>query len=163
MLRDPMRKRHAVLILVLSATAAAAQDYLPDRHRTPGALNPYVNQDNVKTTACVARWTHWVAPSAPYTNRVKVQQMRELGLQGTPDNYQEDHLVPLCVGGHPRDPRNLWPQPVKGRWTATIKDQLEGLVCRAVCRGKMPLEEGRAIFLDSPDWTKAYKQLAHLK
>jgi hypothetical protein len=61
------------------------------------------------------------------------------------------------VGGHPRDPRNLWPQPVKGKWTATVKDQLEASVCRAVCRGKMTLEEGRAVFLDEPDWTKAYK------
>ena len=152
-----MLRRHAALIPLLAATAAAAQDYLPDHDRTPGAVNAYVTQDNVKATACVARWTHWVAPSSMYTNRVKAQQMRELGLPGAPDSYHEDHLVPLCVGGHPRDPRNLWPQPVKGKWTATVKDQLETSVCRAVCRGKMTLEEGRAVFLDEPDWTKAYK------
>ena len=157
-----MLRSHAALILLLAATTAAAQDYLPDHERTPGAVNSYVTQDNIKATACVARWTHWVTPSLTYTNRLKVQQMRELGLQGAPGNYHEDHLVPLCVGGHPRDPRNLWPQPVKGKWTATLKDQLEASVCRAVCRGKMTLEEGRAVFLDEPDWTKAYKRFLDL-
>ncbi len=31
-----------------------------------------------------------------------------------PAHYQEDHLVPLELGGAPRDPRNLWPQPNDG-------------------------------------------------
>src|SRR5216683_2609243 len=30
----------------------------------------------------------------------------------TPAHYEEDHLVSLELGGHPRDPRNLWPE----RW-----------------------------------------------
>jgi hypothetical protein len=30
-----------------------------------------------------------------YTNRLKLQQMHELGLQGTPQDYHEDHLVSL--------------------------------------------------------------------
>jgi hypothetical protein len=81
--------------------------------------------------------------------------MRELHLHGTSQDYHEDHLVPLCVGGHPSDPRNLWPQPLTGKWTDRIKDQLEGSVCRAVCRGDMTLEEGRANFLQ-PDWTREY-------
>ena len=102
-----MLRRHAPFILLFVATVAAAQNYLPDHDRTPGAVNSYVTQDNVKATACVARWTHWVTPSSTYTNGLKAQQRRELGLEGAPDNYHEDHLVPLCVGGHPRDPRNL--------------------------------------------------------
>jgi hypothetical protein len=78
--------------------------------------------------------------------RIKAKQIRELGLPGTMRDYHEDHFVPLCVGGHPRDRRNLWPQPVKGRWTSAIKDQLEA----SVCRGDMTLQEGQAIFL-APD------------
>lgn len=42
--------------------------------------------------------------------------MRELGLPGTPQDYHVDHLVPLCVGGAPKDPRNLWPQPLEAKW-----------------------------------------------
>ena len=141
--------------LLASAIAWAEQGYVPDHERTPGAVYPYVTQDNVKETSCLASWTRRVRPSPSYTNRLKVQQMRELGLAGKIDDYEEDHLVPLCVGGHPRDRRNLWPQPVKGRWTSAVKDQLEASVCRAVCRGEMTLQEGQAIFLQ-PDWTKEY-------
>ena len=81
--------------------------------------------------------------------------MRALHFQGKAGDYEENHLVPLCVGTHPTDHRNLLPQPRRGKWSAKIKDQLEGSVCRAVCRGAMTLEEGRAIFL-RPDWTKEY-------
>ena len=42
--------------------------------------------------------------------------MRELGQAGSPNAYHEDHIVPLCAGGHPRDPKNLWPQPIRGQW-----------------------------------------------
>lgn len=83
--------------------------------------------------------------------------MQELGLPGKARNYEEDHLVPLCVGGHPTDYHNLWPEPRGGQWAAKFKDQLEASVCRAVCRGAMTLEEGRAIFL-APDWTKEYEK-----
>jgi hypothetical protein len=63
--------------------------------------------------------------------------MGELGLPGTIHDYHEDHLVPLCVGGHPSDERNLWPEPVDGKWNAAVKDQLESSVCRQVYRGDM--------------------------
>jgi len=33
--------------------------------------------------------------------------MRELGLAGNASAYREDHLVPLCAGGHPSDEKNL--------------------------------------------------------
>jgi hypothetical protein len=119
------------------------------------AINPYVTQANIKETACLAGWTRRIRPSSSYTNRIKSGQMGELELADDADNYHEDHLVPLCAGGHPRDPRNLWPQPVKGRWTAAIKDQLEASVCRAVCRGDITLQVGQEIFL-RPDWTQEY-------
>jgi len=81
--------------------------------------------------------------------------MRELSLEGSARDYQEDHLVPLCVGGAPRDPDNLWPQPLNGRWSAAVKDQLESSVCRQVCRGDITLKQGQAIFLQA-DWIQAY-------
>jgi len=88
--------------------------------------------------------------------------MRERALPGTAKDYHEDHLVPLCVGGDPSDPRNLWPQPIRGRWTDKIKDQLESSVCRAVCRGAMTLHEGQALFL-KPDWTQTYIKFFRLE
>ena len=88
--------------------------------------------------------------------------MRTLHLPGKASEYEEDHLVPLCLGGHPTDHRNLWPEPRDGQWAAKFKDQLEASVSRAVCRGAMTLEEGRAIFL-RPDWTKEYTEFFKLK
>jgi hypothetical protein len=36
--------------------------------------------------------------------------------------YTLDHLVPLSIGGHPTDKRNLWPQPKE---EALLKDRDE--------------------------------------
>ena len=88
--------------------------------------------------------------------------MRERQLPGKAKEYEEHHLVPLCVGGHPTDHRNLRPQPRRGQWSAKIKDQLETSVCRAVCRGAISLEAGRAIFL-RPDWTEEYEKFFELR
>jgi len=27
-----------------------------------------------------------------------------------PSHYEEDHFISLEVGGHPKDPKNLWPE-----------------------------------------------------
>jgi hypothetical protein len=86
---------------------------------------------------CAHGYTKTIRPPSSYTSHLKAKQMRELGLPGTTHDYHEDHLVPLCVGGHPSDPRSLWPEPVKGKWTAAVKDQLEASICRQVCRGHM--------------------------
>jgi hypothetical protein len=51
---------------------------------------------------------------------------------------------------------------VGSQWSAKFKDQLEASVCRAVCKGAMTLEEGRAIVL-APDWTKEYEKFFDLQ
>jgi hypothetical protein len=73
-----------VAAVLLSASIAAAQEYLPDHVRTPGVINPDVTQDNLAQTVCVSGWTKTIRPAVAYTNRLKLQQMHELGLQGTP-------------------------------------------------------------------------------
>ena len=148
--------------LTVGSGVAIAQNFIPDPARTPGAINPHVTQDNAALTVCVAGWTRTIRPTSSYTSKLKAQQMRTLHLPGSARDYEEDHLVPLCVGGHPTDHRNLWPQPRRGQWSAKIKDQLEASVCRAVCRGAMTLEEGRAIFL-RPDWTREYLKFFELE
>jgi hypothetical protein len=110
----------------------------------------------------VSGWTKTVRPSTDYTEKIKKRQMRELGLPGTSQSYHEDHLVPLCAGGHPTDPRNLWPQPLEGRWRDADKHQLEASVCRQLCRGDITLEQAQAIFL-APDWTREYVRFFELE
>ncbi|WSQ14928.1 hypothetical protein OG604_48450 [Streptomyces sp. NBC_01231] len=46
-----------------------------------------------------------------------------------------DHLVPLELGGAPRDPGNLWPEPHYGTKTAYTKNGSETKLKNAVCNG----------------------------
>ena len=155
MAKRDLRRTLLSWLTVLSAPAWAQQDYIPDHERTPGAINPDITQETISTTVCASGYTKSIRPPSSYTSRLKARQMRELGLPGTLRDYHEDHLVPLCVGGHPSDERNLWPEPVDGKWNATVKDQLESSVCRQVCRRDITLQQGQAIFL-APDWTREY-------
>jgi hypothetical protein len=66
--------------------------------------------------------------------------MAEYGLAGSPSGYQEDHLISLELGGHPTDPRNLWPEP---RPHAEEVDKVENELNRKVCAGEISLDEGR--------------------
>jgi hypothetical protein len=72
--------------------------------------------------------------------------------------YEEDHLVPLDLGGAPYDPRNLWPEPrvTPDGWNADLKDELEAVLSRQVCSGRVPLAEAQAAI--AADWTAAYNR-----
>jgi len=80
--------------------------------------------------------------------------MRAYGLTGTTADYEEDHLIPLEVGGDPRDPRNLWPEPRGGEPNAGEKDRFENYLHAQVCSGRMMLVDAqRAI---ATDWVSAW-------
>lgn len=98
-----------------------------------GALNDVVTQDTVDQTVCVPNWTAAIRPPAGYTSKLKLKQMRELGLTGSPTKYEEDHFIPLELGGNPTDERNLWPEPWDGEYGAHKKDLLENHLHRSVC------------------------------
>ena len=114
------------------SAVGTAPDYTPPL----GAVNPLVTQSNIGATICVRGWTRAIRPPLAYTAHLKREQMRERHLPGVPDDYQEDHFIPLDLGGHPTDPRNLWPQPIE---QAHRKDQWESGLNRAVCAGRMTL------------------------
>jgi hypothetical protein len=135
----------AALVLAVLALAAPAPDY-----STPiGALNPAVTQANINQTICVPGWTKTIRPPASYTNALKVKQMAARHLPGTPADYEEDHLVPLELGGHPRNPRNLWPQ----LWPqARVKDKWETGLRRMVCASRMPLSAAQRQIVDPVAW-----------
>jgi hypothetical protein len=107
---------------------------------TPGVVNPGVRQETIGRTICVQGWTRTVRPPTDYTSALKLRQMREYGLSGSPSAYQEDHLISLELGGHPTDPRNLWPEP---RPHAEEVDKVENELNRLVCSGNITLAEGR--------------------
>src|SRR5215472_4340170 len=101
---------------------------------TPGALNPDVTQATIHSTICVAGWTRTIRPPVEYTNALKLQQMRRYGETRSPSRYQEDHLISLELGGAPRDPRNLWPEPYP---RAAEVDKIENELNAKVCSGAL--------------------------
>lgn len=138
----------------------------PDPLITPGAANPQVTQRNIGETICSRRWsTKLIRPPAGYTSKLKRKQLREYGdtvhqaraqlinpSTGKVDTtrcvphsdnmacYEEDHLIPLEDGGHPTDPKNLFPEAYNTRVGGTImgahqKDVVEGFIHDEICYG----------------------------
>lgn len=138
----------------LFAVACWAQSTPPSG--APGALNPGVTQANVAKTICKSGWTKTVRPPASFTNKLKLKQMADLGLAGTSKDYEEDHRVPLELGGNPTDEKNLWPEPWARPYGAHEKDRLENALKRDVCHGALSLTGARAVFLG--DWWPEYKR-----
>ncbi len=149
-------------IAFAAITAAFYQPrYLPDPAVTPGAVNPAVTQQDIRETICRRGWTATVRPPEAYTERLKRQQLYGRGssyraLGERLRDYEEDHLIPLEAGGSPDDPRNLWPEPRFGEWSAAAKDHLEREINWRICHGRMTLAEGQAAFMG--DWTEAYRR-----
>jgi hypothetical protein len=135
---------------------------LPRRDITPGAINPAATQANLASTVCMAGWAQTVRPPAAYTSALKIAQIYQYAYDDRDvSHYQEDHLVPLELGGAPRDPRNLWPQPN----LATLpdgtsigskeKDDLEDVLHDRVCKGEMTLDEAQRSI--ARDWIAAWQ------
>ena len=72
------------------------------------------------------------------------------------DQYELDYLITPQLGGAP-DARNLWPQRYQARvWNAGVKDQLEDLLPRLVCEGRLDLRTAQRDI--AADWVSAYRK-----
>ena len=133
----------------LVAVAAVSSAYA----EPPGAVNPYVVQRNIGVTICRPNWTDTVRPPVRYTDRLKARQLgTTVGLR----LYEEDHMIPLTLGGHPTAVANLWPQLYAGACGARVKDRLEVHLNKLVCRGRLTLASARASI--RRDWRAAYRK-----
>ncbi len=135
----------------------AAGAVLPDRARTPGAVNPDVTQATIGRTICVSGWTATVRPSSSVTTELKVAQLDSgYAYKGDHDtsDYEEDHLISLELGGAPSDPRNLWPEPYGSREGARVKDQIENKLHALVCGHVIRLATAQHVI--ATNWWAAY-------
>lgn len=138
----------------LAGTCSQAYLPLPDPSCTPGSYNPDVTQSTIHSTICVSGWTTTVRPPTSYTNPLKAQGIIDYGYSDTSmSDYEEDHLVPLELGGAPSDPANLWPEPHYGVKTAYTKDGVETKLKNAVCGGQITLSSARSAI--RTNWTTA--------
>lgn len=114
-----------------------------------------MTQGNIRNTICVKGFTKKIRPPAYYTNALKKKQIRQYGYTDKdPKHYEEDHLIPLEVGGNPTDKANLWPEPRYGRWSAAKKDRLENKLHELVCHGALNLGEAQQEIRSN--WIAAY-------
>ncbi len=119
-----------------------------------GAFNPAVTEANFHDVICVGG-TSQFRPPVSYTNALKVKQIGEYGYKDTSTSaYEQDHFIPLALGGDPKSPQNLWPEPYSGQYGARLKDKLEYYLYRQTCDGKIPLAEARLALVD---WVSAYE------
>ena len=127
----------AVLLLQRGGSGRVGQSWLrASATLTPGVTNPDVTQRTIHSTICITGWTKTIRPPVDYTNRLKREQLAAWQLPGAPADYQEDHLISLGIGGHPTDPRNLWPEPLPH---AEEVDSLERDLRLRVCDGSITL------------------------
>ena len=160
----------------------------PDLAKTPGLTNMAVTQDNLASTICNPNFdTDTIRPPTSVTNSIKEMQMPEYGNSISDPNktcmlhsdnkacYEEDHLISLENGGHPRDPRNLWPQPYFTRIDGKVagarqKDVVENYIRNAICfgmagyeshgvaaHGSMSLKQGQETL--TGDWYACYLKI----
>ncbi len=126
---------------------------LPDLKCTPGATNRDVTQANIQSTICVTGYTATIRPPASYTAPLKVQSIHDYGYNDTNlSDYEEDHLIPLEVGGSPTSISNLWAQPRYGTYTADDKDSFENYLRAQVCSGSITLAEAQHEI--ATDWVR---------
>lgn len=116
-------------------------------------LNPDVTQATIGETICVKGWTATIRPPASYTNAIKVGRLRAQGLPlELIGDFKLDHRIPLALGGAPSDPRNLILQDADD---ADQKDDTERCFARAVCAGRISLEDAQRRIWS--DWKAAGK------
>jgi len=97
-----------------------------------------VTQGNIHSTICKRGWTAIIRPSESYTEALKRTQLRLYGdYAGSKlSSYEEDHLIPLELGGSPTSARNLWPEAHPSSYA---KDGVEAALNDAVCGGRVKL------------------------
>jgi hypothetical protein len=156
-----------LLILAVALPILMAPTYLPHPQDTPGATNPDITVHNLTHNICPPhtapdghRWTTKdVRPSASFTNKLKEKQLGTYYKgQGSDADTEEDHLIPLTIGGCPTCEKNLWPQPRTGPHPASEKDQCEVKTNKEICDGGVSLTMAqKGIAKNWIEWCKRYK------
>jgi hypothetical protein len=157
--------RWATAVAVVAVAVAAVSWLLP---RDPGqrdparieigalpvaALTPGATVDIDVRDVCddTPRPPQEIAPA------VRLAVLRSYGMESVPpEEYELDYLITPQLGGAP-DARNLWPQRYGARvWNASVKDQLEDLLPRLVCEGRVDLRTAQQEI--AADWVAAYRK-----
>lgn len=140
--------RFGILIGLMFSAQSVAAEVLP--------INPDVTAFTIQNTICVKGWTASIRPPVAYTNHIKKQRLREMGLPlELIGNFQLDHKLPLSLGGSPDDIHNL---VLQDHDEAEQKDVVERCLPAAVCSGVVNLHDAQVAIWR--DWRSAKKLCA---
>lgn len=115
------------------------------------ALNRDVTNAKAKQTICVAGYSKTIRPPSHETKQIKAGLLRAARIEASHiSDFELDHIIPLSLGGHPRDLTNLELQPWAGERGARRKDALELRLHNLVCRDGMSLNDAQACIAE--DW-----------
>ena len=145
-----------------SAALQQTQPIYPNPTLTPGAINQDITQDNISQNICNKSWsTKSIRPPVSYTNKLKIEQIKEYGYKDTNvADYEEDHFIPLEIGGNPTSSDNLWPEPYLSpdqQGGAKQKDKVENFLHQQICSGAMTLKQAQSAIVN--DWYAVYQTL----
>ncbi|MBO0712892.1 MAG: hypothetical protein J2P47_16590 [Acetobacteraceae bacterium] len=133
-----------MILLAAALPAAAADPALPDPRQTPGAV-----AETRTEVICVRGWDQ--------AHRVWHDKAGTLAKYGIPldraDLYEDDDLVPVCLGGDNASPLNHWPQPNSATPGVADKDMLEQHLCTKVCLARDDGLLARYQTAFANDWT----------
>jgi hypothetical protein len=136
---------------------------LPNARLTPGVVSADVTPAEINRTICVSGYSsgrrlddgRTVRPPSSYTTALKRLQIVQYGYTDTRlADYEEDHLIPLELGGDGYARGNLWPEPYAGSTGARIKDRVENALHRLVCNGQVGLRTAQHVI--ATNWYAAY-------
>lgn len=154
-----MRASGAIVLIGIAVVALAGNARagdIPDPALTPGV----VASANI-AEVCESDGRPGSAYSRAHRELSERQRRADFARYGVPwsehRSYEDDHLVPLCLGGADAE-ANRWPEPRWGSWSSYEKDHLEGYACRMVCAGRISLDSAQRWFLAPVDWRDAYRR-----
>jgi hypothetical protein len=124
------------------------QNYMPNPRLTPGHT-----LDITKDELCKPGNAE-IAGNLPIAVKRQVFDMYGIGANA-PGGYNVDHLISVGLGGS-NSIKNLWPQPLAGKWSYHTKNKLERRLRKMVCGGELDLEIARREI--ATDWVSAYKK-----
>jgi hypothetical protein len=137
-----------IAALAASAVFLLAAD-LPNPTLTPGAINPAVTAETVRSTK-------WGKDARHVSTALKKRVCAAYGVPWEEHSkYEIDHLISRELGGADAA-SNLWPQHWKSPWGAREKDRLENRLHALICANAITLAEAQTAIAEN--WIAAFKK-----
>jgi hypothetical protein len=133
------------LLSVLLPLMLAGLLPLPASAQLADVLNDAVTQATIEKTICREGYLKSIQPPAAYMDGVKKNMLAMRGMDAVRQGsaYAVVHIVPLALGGHPRNPENLMLQPLEGPLGVQKKQKLDLRLSRMVCARQITLVDAR--------------------